>query len=155
MHGAPLLSPHTINDDGSYTFTFKGRRPESLDFTYESVVTVLSDGSVVIDYNGAPRDSSITATSSTLTVETLELNQAKNLARQAAEKENGGLGKYRAEASMHGDANESSYKLNEDGSYTFTFKGRRPESLDFTYESVVTVYPDRTVTVNANSENEI
>ncbi|OKH18612.1 hypothetical protein [[Limnothrix rosea] IAM M-220] len=150
MHGNPNNAPYVTNADGSYTFTFMGRRPESLDFTYESVITVLTDGSVVIDYNGEPRAN---AAIETISATTIDLNQAKNLARQAAEEANGGLGNYRAEAAMHGNPNDAPYVENADGSFTFTFQGRRPESLDFTYQSVVTVAPDGSVTVVSNQGN--
>lgn len=80
----------------------------------------------------------------------LDLNRAKNLARQAAEDANGGLGNYRAEDSMHGPASQSPYVNNANGSWTFTFKGRRPDSNDFTIESVVTVARDGNVTVDYN-----
>ncbi len=80
----------------------------------------------------------------------IELNRAKNLARMAAERENGGLGNYRAEASMHGLADKAPYVENSDGSWTFTFKGRRPMSSIYNIESVVTVQQDGTVTINYN-----
>jgi hypothetical protein len=69
----------------------------------------------------------------------VDLNRAKNLARQAAETANGGLRYYRAEASMHGSAQECPYVDNGD-SWTFTFLGSRPGSSVMTTESVVTVY---------------
>jgi hypothetical protein len=68
-----------------------------------------------------------------------DLVRAKNLARQAAEKANGGLENYRAEDSMHGPIAKVPYVDNGNDSWTFTFKGRRPESSEFTIESVVTV----------------
>lgn len=80
----------------------------------------------------------------------IELNRAKNLARMAAERENGGLGNYRAEASMHGVADNAPYVQNNDGSWTFTFKGRSPLSSVYSIESVITVLPDGTVTINYN-----
>lgn len=139
MHGKAEASPHTINSDGSYTFIFFGRRPESIDFTYESEVTVSASGQTEIIYNGAIReDVDITDLSEV----SIDLNQAKNIARQTAEETNGGLGNYRSEGSMHGNPNDTPYVENADGSYTFTFKGRRPESLDFTYESQVKVSRD-------------
>lgn len=81
----------------------------------------------------------------------LSLNRAQNLARQAAESANGGLGNYRAEASMYGPASLSPYVLNSDGSITFNIKGRRPDSSEFTVETVVTVSQDASkITVNYN-----
>lgn len=70
------------------------------------------------------------------------LNRAKNLARMAAERANGGLGEYRAEESMHGPAFDAPYVDNNDGTWTFTFKGRSPYLTDYTIESVVTVTKD-------------
>lgn len=67
------------------------------------------------------------------------LGRAKNLARQAAESTNGGLGEYRAEEAMHGPVGESPYVDNGDGTVTFTIQGRRPESSVYTIETVVTV----------------
>lgn len=79
------------------------------------------------------------------------LTRAKNLARVAAESANGGLGNYRAESSMHGPATEAPYVDNENGTWTFTFKGSVPGTTTPTVESVVTVAKDGSeVTVNYN-----
>lgn len=69
----------------------------------------------------------------------IDLNRAKNLARQAAEEANGGIRVYRAEAAMHGPAANCPYVDNGD-SWTFTFLGGRPGTTLNTIESVVTVY---------------
>ncbi|PPT07083.1 hypothetical protein CKA32_004850 [Geitlerinema sp. FC II] len=71
----------------------------------------------------------------------MDLNRAKNYARQAAEQANGGLGEYRAEPAMHGPSADAPYEINADGTITFTFLGRAPESQTYTVESVVTVDP--------------
>jgi hypothetical protein len=80
----------------------------------------------------------------------IELNRAKNLARQAAEVANGGLGNYRAEAAMHGAAKESPFVDNGNGTWTFTFKGQKPGASVYTVETVVTVSQDGTVRVDYN-----
>ncbi|NQE32866.1 hypothetical protein [Microcoleus asticus] len=80
----------------------------------------------------------------------IELNRAKNLARQAAEIANGGLGNYRAEASMHGTSEESPFVDNGDGSWTFTFQGYKPGTSVYTVETVVTVSQDGKVRVDYN-----
>lgn len=72
----------------------------------------------------------------------VDLNRAKNLARQAGVAANGGLGRYRPEDSMHGPATEAPFVDNGDGTWTFTFKGRRPESNTYTIETAVTVSKD-------------
>ncbi|MEG4203605.1 hypothetical protein QUA20_06720 [Microcoleus sp. Pol7_A1] len=80
----------------------------------------------------------------------IELNRAKNLARQAAEAANGGLGNYRAEASMHGTSEESPFVDNGDGSWTFTFQGYKPGTSVYTVETVVTVSQDGKVRIDYN-----
>jgi len=65
--------------------------------------------------------------------------RAKNLARQTAESANGGLGKYHAEASMHGPIGQAPCTDNGDGSLSFTFQGTAPGSDIPIAESVVTV----------------
>lgn len=72
----------------------------------------------------------------------MDLNRAKNYARQAAEQLNGGLGEYRAEPAMHGPSREAPYEVNDDGTLTFTFLGRAPEASTYTVESVVIVDPE-------------
>jgi purine nucleoside permease len=79
------------------------------------------------------------------------LNRAKNLARQAAVEANGGLSQYRPEDAMHGPADQAPYVDNGDGTWTFTIRGRRPNSQAFTMETVVTVSQDgKEVTVDYN-----
>ncbi len=78
------------------------------------------------------------------------LTRAKNLARQAAERENGGLSQYRAEAAMYGPAIDSTYVENEDGSVTFSFKGGAPGFTTPTVETVATVTPEGAVTLGYN-----
>ena len=90
----------------------------------------------------------------TVTIDSFKLNRAKNFARQAAEDANGGLSKYRAESSMHGPAFESPYKVNDNGTVTFSFMGSAPETPEnMIYESVVTVtLEDYEVNVEYNGE---
>lgn len=71
--------------------------------------------------------------------ELIEMNQAKNLARQAAERANGGLTEYRVEPAMHGPAQKTNYKELSEGVWQFTFQGRRPSSDEYTIETVVVV----------------
>ena len=80
----------------------------------------------------------------------LELSRAKNLARQAAEVANGGLGNYRAEAAMHGPAQESPFVENGNGTWTFIFQGHKPGASVYTVETVVTVSHNGRVRVNYN-----
>ena len=69
----------------------------------------------------------------------VKLNRAKNLARQAAERANGGLTEYRPEPAMHGPAQRTEYEELAEGVWQFTFKGRRPRANEYTIESVVVV----------------
>ncbi|MEG5057571.1 hypothetical protein QUB60_04930 [Microcoleus sp. A2-C5] len=96
------------------------------------------------------RSSQSQLTDITVISNNIELNRAKNLARQAAENANGGLGQYRAEASMHGASAESPFVDNGDGTWTFTFQGYKPGSSVYTVETVVTVSQDGSITVNYN-----
>jgi hypothetical protein len=66
------------------------------------------------------------------------LTRAMNLARQAAETENGGLNYYRAEPSMYGPAIDAPFVDNKDGSLTFTFLGGAP-AYPPSIQSIVTV----------------
>ncbi|WNZ23177.1 hypothetical protein HJG54_10135 [Leptolyngbya sp. NK1-12] len=81
----------------------------------------------------------------------IALNRAKNLARMAAERENGGLSVYQAEAAMHGPSAESPFVDNGDGTLTFNFVGGPPGFTTPTVESVVTVNTiDWTITMDYN-----
>ena len=67
-----------------------------------------------------------------------DLNRAKNLARQAAEIANGGLQRYRAEASMHGAAIDAPFEEFEDA-WVFTFRGGKPGFVQPSIETQVRV----------------
>ncbi|MEY2979390.1 MAG: purine nucleoside permease [Prochlorotrichaceae cyanobacterium] len=70
---------------------------------------------------------------------TVDLNRAKNYARQAIEDLNGGLGLYQAEDAMHGPSEESPYRDNGDGTWSFVFFGGEPGWTTPSIESEVTV----------------
>ena len=112
---------------------------------YKQLVAILSVVSVVLAsvLAGAvdAQSPSVTTTTTTTTYrDTISsLSRAKNYARQVAEKINGGLQVYRAEAMMHGPVEETHYVENSDGTVTFTFYGGRPGFTTPTVESVVTV----------------
>ncbi|MEO0376890.1 MAG: hypothetical protein AAF329_20175, partial [Cyanobacteria bacterium P01_A01_bin.17] len=76
-------------------------------------------------------------------------SRAKNLARQAAERANGGLSQYRAESAMSGPALTAPYVENADGSLTFTFKGGPPGGAQ-TIETVATVVSSGAVNLDYN-----
>lgn len=81
----------------------------------------------------------------------VQLNKAKNLARQAAEKANGGLGKYRAEPAMHSDPEQTNHQKIRENTWKFTFLGKRPHADNYTIKSVVIVDLNRdTVTIESN-----
>lgn len=81
---------------------------------------------------------------------------ARNIARRAAEAENGGLGNYMAEAAMHGPTTQAPVIVNDNGSLTFTFKGYRPEAIDingnptYSFETEVLINPNRTFEIIYN-----
>ncbi len=79
-------------------------------------------------------------------------SRAKNLARQAAERANGGLSQYRAEPKMSGPALTAPYVENADGSLTFTFKGGPPgpAGRQLTTETIATVLTNGTVKLDYN-----
>jgi hypothetical protein len=77
-----------------------------------------------------------------LSLSPLDLNRAKNQARQFAERLNGGLQVYRAEPSMHGPSAESPYRVTEAGQLEFNFFGRAPGASNYTTETVIVVDPD-------------
>lgn len=79
-----------------------------------------------------------TSTFETRVREIEALSRAKNLARQAAETENGGLSQYRAELSMHGFAAKSPF-VDQGDHWIFTFKGNVPGVFEPSIESEVRV----------------
>jgi hypothetical protein len=76
--------------------------------------------------------------------------KARNLARQAAIKANGGLARYRPEASMFGPSAQTPAVKNANGSITFTFKGGAPNTSELITQSVVTVDPAGSVNLEYN-----
>lgn len=160
MHGSACQAPYVTNEDGSWTFTFKGSFPGSNIYSIESVVTVTRDGSADVQYNGPVRSRAETDSIAPDTpsdevlisqcTDHIVLLRAKNLARKAAETANGGLSRYRAEPSMHGLTRDAPYVDNGNGSWTFTFQGGAPGSEVYTIESVVTVTDEGVVTVEYN-----
>jgi hypothetical protein len=201
MYGPAVQTSYVNNSNGSITFTFKGSTPGAAAPSIETVATVMPDGSVNLEYNGAIRSgatgslpasnptpapspsaspsatpisspapspnglpvlnspapaSSVPPSSSGTTPAATTpnngastptsiadqdafLSKARNIARQSAIKANGGLDRYRPDASMFGPAGKSPHVKNADGSVTFTFKGGAPGSTTMTLESVVTV----------------
>ncbi|MBE9077019.1 hypothetical protein IQ241_06860 [Romeria aff. gracilis LEGE 07310] len=166
MHGSILQVPYVDNNDGTVTFTFRGGNPADVAagiYSVESIITVdVTSWETVIDYNGDLRtDIAADTPPSTIQPDFVSrandhfvLVRAKNEARQAAERLNGGLGSYRAEPAMHGDVNQAPYVINQDGSITFTFQGGSPSQAangNYPIESVVTVdNRDRSVVVDYN-----
>lgn len=117
-----------------------------------TALTVLTLGSLAIHAQESDPSSSETTETTTVRVTNAAiLGRAQNLARQAAERANGGLNYYRAERSMYGPPSQAPFKENADGSITFTFQGHTPGSDVPSYQTVVTVSPDgEQVTVNSN-----
>jgi hypothetical protein len=153
MFGPALQTTFTRNANGSITFSFKGGLPDAPTSTLETVATVSSDGKVNLDYNGAIRGRATSATPSPMLSwmdQDAFFSKARNLARQAAIKENGGLARYRPEAAMFGPSAKTPAVSNANGSITFTFKGGMPGETALTTESVVTVEPSGAVKVQYN-----
>lgn len=83
---------------------------------------------------------------------TSALTRAKNLARETAEKINGGLSNYRSSASMYGPSFEAPCVDNGNNSWTFSFTGSKPGSATPSVKSIITVAKDGSkVTVDYNS----
>ncbi|MCG9892786.1 MAG: hypothetical protein MH252_17140 [Thermosynechococcaceae cyanobacterium MS004] len=78
------------------------------------------------------------------------LNRAKNLARQAAINANGGLERYRPDATMYGPAVQTAYVRNSDGSITFQFTGTTPGASIPSFETVARVNPNGVVSLEYN-----
>lgn len=114
-------------------------------------LTALTIGSSPIHAQTSPTPDSIPSSQSNPdSTDMLPLFRGQNLARQAAEKANGGLGNYRAESSMYGLATQAPYVDNGNGTWTFTFKGTRPGETSPSYESAVTVSREGNVTIDYN-----
>ena len=98
-----------------------------------------------------------TACIATTPAEQIALNAAKNEARQMAERTNGGLSLYRAEAAMHGAATDSPCEMIGPEAWRFSIRGGEPTSVivseEYTLLSVVIVKGtgrNRSVTLEYN-----
>ncbi|MEM9138123.1 MAG: purine nucleoside permease [Cyanobacteria bacterium P01_F01_bin.42] len=98
----------------------------------------------------APQPSTISPSTPGASQDLYFLARAKNLARQAAVLENGGLSLYRPELSMFGPALQSPFQRNEDGSVTFRFQGGMPGATLLDRETEVLVDAGAGVTVVYN-----
>lgn len=173
MHGAATLTPCAVVAPGVWQFTFKGGEPTAValgeGYTVLSVVTVdnaiglgrgidLEYNGPIADYTGviyeAAAEEAPLVRNETETVaenaciagtqiDQRALNAAKNTARQAAERANGGLSVYRAEPAMHGAVTDAPCERVGDNSWRFTFRGGNPTAVavqgDYSMLSVVTV----------------
>ncbi len=119
-----------------------------------TALAVLTLGAIAIHAQESEPSSPGTVETTTVRVTNpAVLGRAQNLARQAAERANGGLNYYRAERSMYGPPSQAPFKENADGSFTFTFQGHTPGSEVPSYQTVVTVSQDgEQVSVNSNEQ---
>ena len=114
-----------------------------------TTLTVLSIGSLPIHAQNTTIERTTTAETEVDPTVLVALGRAANLARQAAEKANGGLGNYRAESAMFGPPTQTPHVSNGNG-WTFNIKGRRPDSSEYTIETVVNASRNGNVNVDYN-----
>jgi hypothetical protein len=154
MYGPATKAPFVDNGNGTWTFTFFGGTPGATAPSLESVVTIAKDSSkITVDYNGPIRDPAKVPTAASpgsTSVAAIPLRRAMNLARQAAERANGGLSKYRAEPAMYGSTDTAPVKDNGNSTWTFSFRGGTPGVTTSSIESVVTVSTAGQVTLDYN-----
>ncbi|NEQ50786.1 MAG: hypothetical protein F6K11_11725 [Leptolyngbya sp. SIO3F4] len=133
-------------------------------FTLSSLLlTTVISVSMSADAQVSDKQNSVTDTACIANTpsEQIALNAAKNEARQLAERTNGGLSIYRAEAAMHGAVIESPCKMMEQNVWRFIIRGGEPTAVAleeaYTLLSVVTVEGtgrDRTATLEYNGPIE-
>jgi hypothetical protein len=154
MYGPATKAPFVDNGNGTWTFTFFGGTPGFTTPSLESVVTIAKDSSkITVDYNGPIRDPAKVPTAASpgsTSVAAIPLRRAMNLARQAAERANGGLSKYRAEPAMYGSTDTAPVKDNGNSTWTFSFQGGTPGFTTPSVESIVTVSTAGQVTLDYN-----
>jgi len=172
MHGPVEGIPDygfQVNALDDITFQFLGGSPGSALNSIETAVQVRLEAdnwSVEVLYNGPPRPRILSqrqtmAQDNAISVETTRrsalkladgnvveigeaysLNRAKNLARMAAEKTNGGLSQYRSQGFMHGPTIEIpayALRVNNPNSVAFIFLGGPPGTDLAAVESEVLV----------------
>ena len=141
----PRLPPLDPAANTSSTAPSQGRPPATPLPTQQ----VPPPGASPIPANNPPQASPITPNNKDISTD-LFLPKARNLARQAAIKANGGLAQYRPEPSMFGPTDGTPHTKNPDGSITFKFQGGVPGYTTPTLESVITVNQKSDVTVTYN-----